>query len=386
MLAACCPARRLAAASARGLLRLAFRVLLEWSSSIRLSEIDSAMAGPLLVTPLGGSMTATWTVPGSKSMTNRGLVLAALSEGTTTLHGVLHSDDTRHMANALVAMGIEVENVGETTMVVRGGKSRLRRPEGDAPIFIGNSGTTVRFLAALAALVPGPVTFQGDEHMAKRPISDLVDALRQLDIQVECPTGCPPLTVHGSGLPGGAIKMPGTKSSQYFSALLLSAGLADGPLSIEVIGELVSRPYVRMTIQMVEDFNGVIEETSDGGFRSTPVTGDGYVPTGGAVAVEPDASSASYPFAVAAATGSTITVPHLNERSLQGDYHFVDVLGQMGCTVVKHDKWTKVPPRPSFPSSCRPVAPALPTPAKLEQQPCRQHFHRCLTARGFVRR
>ena len=345
------------------------------------------MAGPLLVTPLGGSMTATWTVPGSKSMTNRGLVLAALSEGTTTLHGVLHSDDTRHMANALVAMGIEVENVGETTMVVRGGKSRLRRPEGDAPIFIGNSGTTVRFLTALAALVPGPVTFQGDEHMAKRPISDLVDALRQLDIQVECPTGCPPLTVHGSGLPGGAIKMPGTKSSQYFSALLLSAGLADGPLSIEVIGELVSRPYVRMTIQMVEDFNGVIEETSDGGFRSTPVTGDGYVPTGGAVAVEPDASSASYPFAVAAATGSTITVPHLNERSLQGDYHFVDVLGQMGCTVVKHDKWTKVNPLPPFfPSSCRPVAPTAPTPAKLEQQPCRQHFHRCLTARGFVRR
>jgi 3-phosphoshikimate 1-carboxyvinyltransferase len=150
-------------------------------------------------------------------MTNRGLVLAALSEGTTELQGVLHSDDTRHMANALRGMGIEVENVGETTMVVRGGKSRLRAP--DQPLFIGNSGTTVRFLAAMAALVPGPVTLEGDQHMAKRPISDLVDALRQLDIEVDCPTGCPPLTVHGTGLPGGNIKMSGTKSSQYFSAV-----------------------------------------------------------------------------------------------------------------------------------------------------------------------
>ena len=237
---------------------------------------------PILVEPLGGKIDATWTVPGSKSMTNRGLVLAALSEGTTELQGVLHSDDTRHMANALRGMGIDVENVGETTMVVRGGKSKLKAP--DKPLFIGNSGTTVRFLAAFAALVPGPVTFEGDEHMAKRPISDLVDALRQLDIEVECETGCPPLTVHGTGLPGGSvsdlsqsftprllrfcstapplaslcsnstvmyskttlscsvllsvplhfqIKMSGTKSSQYFSALLLSAGLADGPLAIE---------------------------------------------------------------------------------------------------------------------------------------------------------
>jgi 3-phosphoshikimate 1-carboxyvinyltransferase len=172
---------------------------------------------PIEVVPLGGAIEATWTVPGSKSMTNRGLVLAALSEGTTELRGVLHSDDTRHMANALRGMGIDVENVGETTMVVRGGKSKLRVP--DKPLFIGNSGTTVRFLTAMATLVPGPVTFEGDEHMAKRPISDLVDALRQLDIKVECPTGCPPLTVHGTGLPGGSIKMPGTKSSQYFSAV-----------------------------------------------------------------------------------------------------------------------------------------------------------------------
>ena len=132
---------------------------------------------PIEVVPLGGAIEATWTVPGSKSMTNRGLVLAALSEGTTELRGVLHSDDTRHMANALRGMGIDVENVGETTMVVRGGKSKLRVP--DKPLFIGNSGTTVRFLTAMATLVPGPVTFEGDEHMAKRPISDLVDALRQ---------------------------------------------------------------------------------------------------------------------------------------------------------------------------------------------------------------
>ena len=312
---------------------------------------------PVLLEPFSRPVTATWTVPGSKSMTNRALVLAALVEGTTTLEGVLHSDDTRHMSNALRKMGVGVDEAGPTTVVVRGGKSRLHAPADGEAVFIGNSGTTVRFLAAFAALVPGTVTLAGDEHMAKRPLTDLVAALRDLGVGVDCATGCPPVTVHGGGFPSGHVKIPGTKSSQYFSALLLSAGLAEGgPVTIEVIGELVSRPYVDMTIQMVEDFGGKVENTTDGGFIVHPVGSQGYVPSSrgqpsdsGASAVpatvctiEPDASSASYPFAVAAATGSRITVPVLNERSLQGDYGFVDVLAQMGCAVEKHAQWTAV--------------------------------------------
>jgi|EP01047_Picozoa_sp_COSAG01_P013097 3-phosphoshikimate 1-carboxyvinyltransferase len=296
----------------------------------------------LTVSPFPAPTTSTWVVPGSKSMTNRALVLAALVDGSTTCKGVLHSDDTRHMTNALRKMGVEIEVQGPTTVVVRGGRSRLRAPPAGESLFIGNSGTTVRFLAAFAALVPGTVTFTGDEHMAKRPISDLVDALTALGVEVECASGCPPLTVHGRGFPAGSVAIPGTKSSQYFSALLLSAGLAAGPVSISVVGELVSRPYVRMTIQMVQDFGGQIEETSEGGFRVQPVPGGSYACQGGVCEIEPDASSASYPFAVAAATRSTIRVPSLNARSLQGDYAFVDILAQMGCGVTKHADWTEV--------------------------------------------
>src|SRR5690606_31634547 len=157
--------------------------------------------GPLAITPLNVPADVapfTWNIPGSKSITNRALILAALSEGTTTLRGVLHSDDTRHMRGALSQLGILIEDVDATTWRVLGGRSRLRAPA--AEVFVGNSGTTVRFLTAFAALVPGRVTLVGDEHMAKRPISDLVDGMRQLGVRIDCETGCPPLTIHGGTL------------------------------------------------------------------------------------------------------------------------------------------------------------------------------------------
>lgn len=291
-------------------------------------------SGPYDVTPLAGPVTATWTVPGSKSITNRALVLAALAEGTSVVENVLESDDTRHMRACLRELGIGITEVrapraggGEQlNLVVEGGRSRLSLPT--VPLFVGNSGTTVRFLAALAALVPGPVTLAGDEHMAKRPIQDLIDGLRQLGVRVDCATGCPPLTVHGGRLRGGAVRMRGDRSSQYFSALLMAAGLAEGDTEVRIEGELVSRPYVDMTRRMVTDFGGQIDAEGDG-FRVRRCRA--YRPR--SYAVEPDASSASYPFAAAAATGSTITVPHLTPASLQGDYAFVDVLEAMGCTV-----------------------------------------------------
>jgi 3-phosphoshikimate 1-carboxyvinyltransferase len=294
---------------------------------MRSPVVSSVPKGPLEIPRLPRGPELTWRVPGSKSITNRALVLAALAEGVSRLEGVLHSDDTRHMRVGLESLGIRIQDEGPTTLVVHGGRSRLRAPEN--PLFIGNSGTSVRFLAAVAALVPGAVRLEGDEAMTRRPIQDLVDGLRQLGVTVDCPTGCPPLTVHGGRLPGGRVRMHGGRSSQYFSALLLAGAAADGELEVEVEGRLVSRPYVEITRRMVADFGGRIDEA-----------GEGFVvrrATYGArtYAVEPDASSASYPFALAAATGGAITVPDLGVAALQGDYRFVDVLALAGAEVTR---------------------------------------------------
>lgn len=293
-------------------------------------------ASGLLLRPVERPRTFAWPVPGSKSITNRAFILAALAEGETHLSGVLESDDTRYMRQALQLMGVQVRD-GEVPgeVFIRGGLSRLRAPDG--PVFAGNSGTTVRFLAALCALVPGTTTLQGDEHMAKRPIADLVEGLRQLGVHVECPTGCPPLTITGGQPLGSLVRMRGDKSSQYFTALLLVAGLSVHPVRIEIEGHLVSRPYVEMTIKMLRDFGARIDSETDA-FVVHPVPAYQAI----SYAIEPDASAASYPFALAAAAGHDITVPQLGPGSLQGDYTFVDVLSRMGARVQRQATATRV--------------------------------------------
>ncbi|WP_437320561.1 3-phosphoshikimate 1-carboxyvinyltransferase [Sorangium sp. So ce385] len=292
-------------------------------------------AGPLPILPLSSPPELIWRVPGSKSITNRALVLAALADGESTLEGVLHSDDTRHMRSALEAMGIGIQDAGPQTLVVQGGRHRLRAPERE--LFVGNSGTTVRFLAALACLVPGEVVLVGDEHMAKRPIADLVDGLRQLGADVECATGCPPLRIRGGRLKGGTLTMRGDRSSQYFSAVMMAGPFAESAIDLRVAGELVSRPYVEITRRMVADFGGLIDEAA-GAFTIHPASG--YRPR--RYPIEPDASSASYPFALAAAAGGAITVPSLGEGALQGDYRFVELLEQAGARVSKQVDATTV--------------------------------------------
>lgn len=284
--------------------------------------------GPLTIPKLSRPPELVWRVPGSKSITNRALVLAALAEGESTLEGVLHSDDTRHMRNALSALGIAIDDLGPTTLRVRGGRGQLRAPQ--EPLFVGNSGTTVRFLTALACLVPGAVTLVGDEAMAKRPIQDLVDGLRQLGVRIDCNTGCPPLTVYGGVLPGGTLSMRGDRSSQYFSALLMAAVLAESAVTVELAGSLVSRPYVEITRRMIEDFGAKVDDTGRGfhvhaqaAYRARDYQ------------IEPDASSASYPFALAAVSSGRITVPGLGVHALQGDYGFLDVLRRIGAEVEK---------------------------------------------------
>ncbi|HEV8245054.1 MAG TPA: 3-phosphoshikimate 1-carboxyvinyltransferase [Polyangiaceae bacterium] len=291
-------------------------------------------AGPLQIPKLAAPLRHTWRVPGSKSITNRALVLAALADGTSELVGVLESDDTRYMRGALEALGVPVR-AREATLEVDGGRGRLKPPA--RPLFIGNSGTSVRFLSALATLVPGAVTLEGDEAMARRPISDLVHGLRQLGVQLDCPSGCPPLTLQGGRLQGGRVRMRGDRSSQYFSALMLVGAAAEGDIEIDVEGTLVSRPYVEITRRMVEDFGGRVDATetsfnvrATGNYRARK-----YV-------IEPDASSASYPFAVALAVGGAITVPDLGTSALQGDYGFLDVLEKMGAHVDRGENQTQV--------------------------------------------
>jgi 3-phosphoshikimate 1-carboxyvinyltransferase len=292
-------------------------------------------AGPLAIPQLPGPIDRVWRIPGSKSITNRALVLAALADGTTRLDGVLESDDTRYMQQALLDLGIEVRKLSATTLEIAGGRHRLRAPS--KPLFIGNSGTTVRFLTALCCLVDGPVTLVGDEAMAKRPIQDLVDGLRQLGVRIECASGCPPLTVYGGKLPGGRLSMRGDRSSQYFSALLLAGALSEGETELSVDGDLVSRPYVEITRRMVEDFGGKIELTANGFWWQG---GGRYA--GRSYDIEPDASSASYAFAFAAATGSRVQVPGLAPGALQGDYGFVDLLERMGARVERAQGVTTV--------------------------------------------
>ncbi len=288
------------------------------------------MPAALTIVPLDRAPDCSWTVPGSKSITNRALVLAALSPGETLLTGALLSDDTRHMAGALRALGIGVEISAPDRILVDGGRDRLRQPA--EPLFIGNSGTSVRFLAALACLVPGTVELVGDAHMQRRPIADLVTALRSLGVRVDCPSGCPPLRIHGGSLPGGRVAIPGTRSSQYFSALLLAGCAADAPLEIEILGELVSRPYVAMTAAMIRDWGGQAT-LADDRLLVTPA-----IPRRERYAIEPDATAASYPLAAALVTKGRIRVPGLDAAALQGDVAFAPVLARTGATLTADDQ------------------------------------------------
>ncbi|REJ76707.1 MAG: 3-phosphoshikimate 1-carboxyvinyltransferase [Planctomycetota bacterium] len=267
--------------------------------------------------------------PGSKSLTNRALVLAALAEGESRLTGVLDSDDTRVMIESLRRLGLGVnQDIDGCRVEIKGGGGRIPADEGD--LELQNSGTSIRFLTALCCLGQGVYRLDGNARMRERPIQPLIDALEswQVDVRSEHGTGCPPVLVRANGLRAAAIRVSGEISSQYLSALLMVAPCADGNVSIEVQGELVSRPYVDMTLAVMRSFGGRIEEAETGRFRTE---GGGY--RGTDYKIEPDASAASYFFAAAAVTGGEVTVQGLSNVSLQGDIGFVDVLENMGCTV-----------------------------------------------------
>jgi 3-phosphoshikimate 1-carboxyvinyltransferase len=238
--------------------------------------------------------------PGSKSITNRALLLAALAEGSSRLTGALKSDDTARMAEALVAMGVEIEEPDATSFLVRS-TGRLRAPA--RPLSLGNAGTATRFLTAAVALAEGAVVVDGDAHMRRRPIGPLVEALRRLGVRVEAPSGCPPLTVHGSGrVAGGRVEIDASLSSQYVSALLMLAGRADGPVEVTLAGsEIGARGYVELTLAAMRTFGARAEPIGEAAWRVEPT---GYRATD--VHIEPDASAATYLWAAERLTGGRI--------------------------------------------------------------------------------
>ena len=305
---------------------------------------DFTYASELPITPLAKPVNATVTVPGSKSITNRALVLATLSvaENGTMLRGVLRSEDTEVMIECLRWLGFTIDTDWDqnTIWISPEQHPRLHRkndtiPAASADLFVGNSGTTLRFLTAAVALGDGTYRLDGIQRMRERPIQDLLDALQQLGVNAhsEYGNGCPPVVVQTTGLKGGRVKVKGDVSSQFLSALIMAAPFADGDTEIEVDGVLVSEPYIAMTFGLLQYFGLRFKVRGPGDFH---IFGDQYlgIPE---YAIEPDASAASYFWAAAAVTGGRITVSGLNRASLQGDVRFVDVLAQMGCRVEECD-------------------------------------------------
>jgi len=291
-----------------------------------------------LMQPAPGPVRGVVRPPGSKSYTNRALVLAALADGKSTLSGALFSDDTLHMANGLRALGFGVVGDAAARRFESTGRGGIV-PAERASVFVGNSGTTARFLLPVMALGRGTYELDGNSAMQKRPMQPLLDAMAALGAEATSVrgNGCPPIHIDAAGLEGGSARMPGGVSSQYFSALLMVAPCTRRGVTLEVDGQLVSKPYLDVTAQAMQAF-GVTFERDD--FRKFDVKPSVYRATH--YAVEPDASAASYFFAAAAVTRGRVVVPGLGSRSLQGDLAFVRLLERMGCRVRQTETETEV--------------------------------------------
>ena len=289
------------------------------------------------IKPIPNPLNSCVRVPGSKSLTNRTLLIAALAEGITTINNALFSEDSIFFANALQALGFNITLFPENTrMTIMGLGGNI--PSKQADLFIGNAGTAARFLSALLTIGNGVYSVDGDTRMRERPIGDLVEALNQLGARVDAlnnqpSTICPPIKIIASGLPGGKTKIAGNISSQYLSALLMIAPYAKAPVEIEITTELFSKPYVDMTLMVMSDFGIKVDRDSYKRFLVNPAR---YTPVP-TYPIESDASAAAYFFAASAICGGTIRVENINRSSMQGDIRFLDVLVKMGCVVTQSE-------------------------------------------------
>jgi 3-phosphoshikimate 1-carboxyvinyltransferase len=290
------------------------------------------------ITPIHHPLDATVCVPGSKSLTNRALLISALSTGKIRLTNALFSDDSCYFAKALKTLRFDVEldqpNL-EMTVTGLGGKIPVRKAE----LFIGNSGTTARFLSAFLTLGHGEFIVDGEPRMRERPIGDLISSLTQLGANIQASSSdCPPVKIKASGLQGGKTYIAGDISSQFLSALLMIAPYAQSSIEIQVITDLNSKPYVDMTLDVMRDF-GV--EVKRNGYQTfcVPITNYQSLIT---YPIESDASAASYFFAAPAICGGTVRVENISRTSKQGDMAFLNILEQMGSIVREGENYIEV--------------------------------------------
>ncbi|KAL3779025.1 hypothetical protein HJC23_011464 [Cyclotella cryptica] len=300
--------------------------------------VDTAK-NQLTVTPIS-TLSGTVTLPGSKSLSNRCLLLAALSSGKTRVENLLESDDIRYMLEALDTLQVPVERdvTDKTAVTVTGQAGPIDSPTPDETVelFLGNAGTAMRPLAAALCMGRGSFVLDGVPRMRERPIADLIDGLKQLGAKVSCveETGCPPVTIRADGLEGGKASISGKMSSQFLSSLLMASPLCEGDVTISIKDELISAPYVSLTIGLMKKFGVSVQIEGDmDGTPSFLIGSDEKYTSPGSILVEGDASSASYFLAGAAITGGTVTVRGCGSDSVQGDVAFANVMEQMGATV-----------------------------------------------------
>jgi len=280
-------------------------------------------------------------LPGSKSLSNRALLLAALAQGTTKITNLLESDDTRHMLNALKQLGITYTLSADKTECTVIGNAGAIHSANLQELFLGNAGTAMRPLCAALCLGSGSYLLTGEPRMKERPIGHLVDALREAGatISYQENEGYPPLLIEANGLSGGDVKIDGAISSQFLTALLLAAPLAKEDMQISIIGELVSKPYIDITLHIMKEFGVEVENDN---YKTFKVKGRQTYQAVETFMVEGDASSASYFLAAAAIKGGTVKVTGIGKKSIQGDVQFVDVLEKMGAIVEWGDEYVSV--------------------------------------------
>ncbi|HCN41073.1 MAG TPA: 3-phosphoshikimate 1-carboxyvinyltransferase [Proteus vulgaris] len=273
----------------------------------------------------------TINLPGSKSVSNRALLLAALANGKTRLTNLLDSDDIRYMLNALKALGVQYQLSNNNTVCDIEGLGGEFKTESSLELFLGNAGTAMRPLAATLSLGLHDIVLTGEPRMKERPIGHLVDALRQGGASIDYleQTDYPPIRLRG-GFKGGHVEVDGSVSSQFLTALLMSAPLAKQDTTITIKGELVSKPYIDITLALINTFGGKIENQN---YQQFIIKGGQQYQSPETYLVEGDASSASYFLAAAAIKGGTVRVTGIGKKSLQGDIHFASVLEKMGAKI-----------------------------------------------------
>jgi len=273
-------------------------------------------------------------IPGSKSITNRALLMASLAKGKSVLRDPLFSDDTKIMIDALKELGVKIEK-DKKNLIIHGKAGAFKKIKKE--LFLGNAGTAVRFLTAISSLIPGKTIITGDERMQERPIQDLINGLNQLNINAKSinENKCPPIEIPFQEFKGGTCEIRGSKSSQYFSALLMLAPLSSHKnTTINVKGKLVSKPYVDTTIELLKKFGIKVENKNYKSFKIKAKQQYEAID----LEIEGDASSATYFLGLAAATNKKITITNIGTDSIQGDSEFYKILEKMGCEVLATEK------------------------------------------------